>query len=103
MKCYMESALNDEFDPEGRQITIDEPDYYLGKYIYTSGENKPRYLGTMYINTSDELNGTGPDFYVNMHGVVANIYDVRALVDFYRLAGPRYAIINLGGFSTPTP
>lgn len=99
MKCYMQDALNDEFDPQERRITIDEPDNFLNKYIYTSAENKPKYLGTMYLQTSAEHNGTGVDFTVNMHGVSGNIYDIRALVDFYRIAGPRYEIINLSTFS----
>lgn len=97
MKCYMESALNDEFDPQERRITIDEPDVHLNKYIYTEAENKPKYLGTMYLRTSAELDGSGVDFTVNMNGAPGNIYDIRALIDFYKLAGPRYNVINLGG------
>ncbi|NLN33875.1 MAG: hypothetical protein GX159_09830 [Flavobacteriaceae bacterium] len=97
MKCYMESALNDEFDPQLRRITIDEPDIHLNKYIYTQSENKPKFLGTMYLRTSAELDGSGMDFTVNFNGASGNIYDIRALVDFYKMAGPRYNIINLAG------
>ena len=101
MKCHIQDALNDEFDPGERRITIDEPDTFLNKYIYTQAEAKPKYLGTMYLRTSDEL-GTGEfDFTVNMNNVYANIYDVRALVDFYRMAGPRYNVINYLTISGP--
>lgn len=100
MKCYMEAALNDEFDPQERRITIDEPDVHLNKYIYTEAENKPKYLGTMYLRTLAELDGSGMDFTVNFNGASGNIYDIRALVDFYKLAGPRYNIINLQNFTT---
>lgn len=100
MKCYMQEALNDEFDPQERRITIDEPDIFLNKYIYTNAEDKPKYLGTMYLRTSAELNNDGFDFTVNMNGATGNIYDIRALVDFYRIAGPRYNVINLPTFET---
>lgn len=92
MICYMEAALNDEFDPQQRRITIDEPEMYANRYIYTSGEQQPKYLGTMYLRSSVELAGGGVDFTVNMNGAVADLHDIRALVDFYKLAGPRYNI-----------
>lgn len=92
MICYMEAALNDEFDPAQRRIRIDEPEMYANRYIYTSGEQQPKYLGTMYLRSSAELEGGGFDFTVNMNGAVADIHDIRALVDFYKLAGPRYNI-----------
>lgn len=95
MICYLEAALNDEFDRIERKIRIDEPDIFPGKYIFTLGEQKPKYLGTMYIRTAAELGDTGVDFTVNMHGVSANIFDIRAQVDFYKLAGTRYNVINL--------
>ena len=96
MKCYLQSALNDEFDPQERRITIDEDDMFLNKYIFTSGEDKPKFLGTMFLRTSEEYEGTGEDFTVNMHLVKADKHDVEALIDFYKLDGPRYKIINFG-------
>ncbi|MBW7839223.1 MAG: hypothetical protein H3C36_06240 [Chitinophagaceae bacterium] len=102
MICYLQAALNDEFDPQLRRIVIEEPEVFANRYIYTSGELKPRYLGVMYLRTSEELGDTGVDFTVNMNGVFADIYDVRGLVDFYKLAGPRYKVINLTGWeATP--
>lgn len=102
MICYLQSALNDEFDPQLRRIVIEEPEIFANRYIYTSGEQKPRYLGVMYLRTSEEMGDTGVDFTVNMNGVFADIYDVKGLVDFYKLAGPRYKIINLTGWeATP--
>lgn len=100
MKCYMEKALNDEFDPQQRRITIDEGAVYDHNYIYTHAEDKPKFLGTMYLRTSGEYSDNGSDFTVNMHGVQANIYDIRALVDFYRIDGPRYRVINMYQFDT---
>lgn len=91
--CYMEAALNDSFDIQDRRITIDE-DLIEREYIYTSGENQPKYLGTKYIRNSWEFDDN-IDFIVNMHGVSADLFDVRALVDFYRLDGTRYKVINL--------
>lgn len=102
MKVYMQSALNDEFDPQLRRIVIDEPDLYLSKYIYTAVEAKPQYLGTLYLRTAAESSDTGLDFTVNMNMVQADKYDVAAMVDFYRLFGTRYNMINFG-LSIATP
>lgn len=101
MKVYMQAALNDEFDPQLRRIVIDEPDLE-GNYIYTAVENKPRYLSKMYLRTSWESSDSGFDFTVNMNMVQADKYDVAAMVDFYRLFGTRYNMINFG-LSVGTP
>ena len=95
MKCYLQAALNDEFDPEQRRITIDEPEIFTNKYIYTLGEAKPKYLGKMYLRTHAENSGNGIDFTVNMNGAVANIYDIRAFVDYYKMDGPKYRITGM--------
>lgn len=96
MKCYLQAALNDEFDPSERRITIEEPEYYASEYIFTQAENRPRFLGTKYLRPSVGSSGSGYDFTVNFNGVHGDIYDIRALVDFYRIAGPRYNVINRG-------
>ncbi|HUH35152.1 MAG TPA: hypothetical protein VL022_04900 [Moheibacter sp.] len=100
MKCYLQAALNDEFDPEKRRITIDEPEIFANKYIYTFGESKPKYLGKMYLRTHQENSGNGIDFTVNMNGAFANTYDIRALVDYYKMDGPKYKIIGMLTFET---
>ncbi len=100
----LENALNDSFDKEQRRIIIKRGNRYERQYIYTSAEQRPRYLGTMYIRTLDEFADTGVDFIILVPQDVwdANItidnvqgkrfYDIESLVDYYKLASKRYKI-----------
>ncbi len=102
--CYLRGALNDAFDVELRRIQITDGNRYKRQYIYTEGENKPKYLGTMYLHDDSVYGDTGVDFMVllpfdvwNEHRTEVGIgqfrfYKIEALVDFYRLAGKRYKI-----------
>ncbi len=94
--CYLEAVLNDKFDISERRIKIVEGDKYQRKYIYTEGEKKPKYLGTLYIRPSSDYGDDSFDFSVDMNGVSANIYDIEAQVKFYKLEGTRFNVINLG-------
>lgn len=95
--CYLETVLNDRFDTSERRIKIVEGDQYLRQYIYTSGEKlAPKYLGTLYIRPSSDFADKGFDFIIDMNGVSSDVYDIRAQVNFYKLEGTRFNIINLG-------
>ncbi|WP_285470311.1 hypothetical protein [Weeksella virosa] len=96
-KCYLQKVLNDQFDVSERRIRIVEGDLYDRKYIYTHGENKPLYLGVVYIRPSTDYADRGFDFTVDMGGVSADVYDIEALVRFYKLEGTRFNIINIPG------
>lgn len=98
--CYLRAVLNDEFDPQLRRVRIDDGAGAKPFYIYTEGENKPKWLNVEAVNKPIYLHGqaayagTGVDFYVH---VPADLnFDknkMRALIDFYRLASKRYEII----------
>lgn len=102
--CYLRKALNDEFDPIERRIKITDGNRYTPQYIYTEAEQKPKYLGTMYLRDNSVYGDTGVDFMVLLPFDVWNtqkteitigeyrFYDVEALVNFYRLASKRYKI-----------
>ncbi|UGU15223.1 hypothetical protein LS482_16240 [Sinomicrobium kalidii] len=94
--CYLRKALNDEFDPELRRIEIADGSRFRRNYIYTQAEQQPRYLGTMYLRPSSDYEDTGVDFIVLVPaGLIYDPYDMRALVDFYKLASKRYRIEEL--------
>ena len=93
--CYLEAALNDRFDVSERRIKIIEGDQYDRKYIYTEGEQKPKYLGTLFIRQSSDYSDDSFDFTIDMNNVSADFYDVEAQVKFYKLEGTRFNIINL--------
>jgi hypothetical protein len=93
--CYLRAALNDAFDADQRRIYITDGNKYTRKYIYTSAEQQPKYLGKIYLRQSEDYADTGVDFRVilpNGFDLNNNIYQLKALIDFYKLAGKRYKI-----------
>ena len=96
--CYLRGALNDVFDPDLRRIYIDGSGGNAEKtFIYTPAENQTKYLGTLYLRASLEFADNGADFLVFVpSGIVASqSFELRALIDFYKLAGKRYLIIEI--------
>lgn len=93
--CYLRAALNDRFDNQQRRIRIDEGNAFKRKYIYTDAEEKPTFLGTMYLYDDSDYADTGVDFIVVVPAdLLFSIYEMKSLVDFYRLASKRYKIIK---------
>lgn len=91
--CKLRKILNDTFDYQ-RRITIVDGLLKKPGYIYTDGENKPTWLGHMYIYTDEETDGTGIDFTVLIPGELKNYQiEIRALIDFYKLASKRFKIV----------
>jgi len=94
--CYFRAALNDRFDPDLRRIYIDEGTTSNTTYIYTPGEHRPKYIGTIYLYQALEVEG-GADFFVYVPSEIlaSQLYEIRALIDFYRLGGKRYLIVEI--------
>ena len=91
--CYLRKALNDRFDVAERRIRITDGNKYKRQYIYTLGEQKPKYLGVMYLRQNTDYADTGVDFIVLIPaGLNYNNYEMKALIDFYKLASKRYKI-----------
>lgn len=91
--CYLRGALNDRFDPSQRRIKITDGNRYKREYIYTDGEQKPRFLGIIYLRDDADYGDTGVDFIVEIpQGLIYNQFEMKYLVDFYKLASKRYKI-----------
>lgn len=91
--CYLRKALNDRFDVGQRRIKITDGNRYQRQYIYTRGEQKPKFLGKIYLYDRADYGDTGVDFIVLIpNNLVFNEYEMKALVDFYKLASKRYKI-----------
>ncbi|AUS07248.1 hypothetical protein C1A40_02865 [Tamlana carrageenivorans] len=96
--CYLRAALNDAFDVSARRIYIDGTGGNAQKtYVYTVGENQPKYLKTLYLHNALEFANTGADFIVYVPSSIAQSqgYELRALIDFYKVASKRYLIIEI--------
>lgn len=91
--CYLRKVLNDRFDISQRRIKIIDGNQFKRKYIYTDGEQKPQYLGVMFLRDDADYEDTSVDFIVQVPlKLVYNDYEMKALIDFYKLAGKRYKI-----------
>ena len=93
-RCKLRKVLNDKLDSTLRRIYIDDGTSYPRKYIYTPAEQKPVYLGKMYIRSNSEYQNTGVDFIVFVPTEIAEtqIHYLRYLINYYKLAGKRYRI-----------
>ena len=87
------SALNDKFDVSLRRIKITDGNRFQRQYIYTRGEQKPKFLGTIYLYERADYGDTGVDFIVLVpRGLLYNEFEMKYLIDFYKLASKRYKI-----------
>jgi len=95
--CYLRKVLNDQFDAIQRRIEITDGNRYQRIYIYTTGEQKPRFLGTMYLRPASDYADTGVDFIVLAPAELLdeNNFEMKYLIDYYKLASKRYKIERL--------
>lgn len=90
--CYLRKALNDAFDPSIRRIRIEEGNRFKRFYIYTRAEKQARYM-TAFLRQTEDYADTGVDFrIITPKGIGEGNYQMRALIDFYKLASKRYLI-----------
>ena len=91
--CYLRKVLNDEFDPQLRRIKIEDGKRNTRLYIYQRRAKRPVYLGKVFLYQRDNYIDGGVDFVVvlpkNLH---YDKYKLKALVNFYKLAGKRWTI-----------
>jgi hypothetical protein len=93
--CKLRAALNDRFDVSLRRIYINDGNKQQRQYIYTDGEQKPKFLGTIFIYDDADYDDTGIDFIVWISiDLIYNEFEMTALIEFYKLASKRYKIIT---------
>lgn len=93
--CYLRKVLNDVFDPDLRRIRITDGQKHDPKYIYTRGEQRPKYLGTMFLRRREDYISDGIDFRVIIpigFALQPVQHQMKATIDFYKLASKRYSI-----------
>ena len=92
--CSLRKVLNDQLDVSLRRIYINDGNAFPRKYIYTRAENKPVFIGKTFIYQNDEYTNTGVDFTVFVPSEIINteVFKLKALIEFYKLAGKRYKL-----------
>ncbi len=95
--AYLRKALNDRFDQGLRRIYIGDGNQFVRQYIYTHVEQKPKFLGTMFLHSRSDYGDTGVDFIVFVPNSIvdAQIYELKALIDFYKEGVKRYKIVKI--------
>jgi hypothetical protein len=85
--CKLRGALNSNFDPSLRRITITGGVIQQVLYVYTMAENKPQYL-PQYLNDID-----GYQFIVNIPQALSiNDASFRLFINTYKLPTTKYII-----------
>jgi hypothetical protein len=98
--CYLVGALNDSFDPVERRIFITDAGGNDIVPIYPDSDLNVVVLNTdtdvsMSLQTDSGYTGGNYDFKVNLpyRYTDATTYQIKSLIDFYKLAGKRYDLI----------
>lgn len=95
----LQNVLNDRFDNAERRIYIGDGLTKDRTYLYTRLEDKPEYLGAIYLHNRADYTDTGVDFIVWVPLAVPIIaedrIEMKALLNFYKLAGKRYQIYRI--------
>ncbi|MFJ1429478.1 hypothetical protein ACILE2_01570 [Capnocytophaga canimorsus] len=91
--CYLRKILNDNFDKKQRRIKILDGEQKGRLYLYPRSYNKSVYLGKIYLHQRGSYIDGGVDFIVQLpQGLNYDVHKLRAMIDFYKLAGKRYTI-----------
>ena len=90
----LRKVLNDALDVGSRRIYITDGNAFPRKYIYTRAENKPVFLGKLFIYQNSEYLNTGVDFivFVPQEVIDTKINELHSLIRKYKLASKRYQI-----------
>jgi hypothetical protein len=97
--CSLQKLLNDRFDISQRRIFITDGVFYNPIYIHTAGENINLYLYTasekrdisLYMDI--ETGSLTVDFFINVpFGLQFDVEEMKALIDYYKLASKTYKI-----------
>lgn len=96
----IEKVLNDEFDPIERRIYTLDTEGYEALFLQLDDDVEPVMLdtdaySTLLVHRDSNYTGSGFDCIVVLpyYFPASDIYRVKALIDYYRLAGIRYDII----------
>ena len=95
--CYLRALLNDTFDPIERRITIGDATKYEYVYFYPEGDDKSVIFGSILFPRNEFIGNNSAEFNVYVPIAIGINNDaelrMRSLLNYYKLASKRYAII----------
>ena len=95
-RCYLRGVLNDKCDPRQRRIYIGDMPELSDNHIYQPDENLDYFLDTMFLDLDFTQAGEMADFVVYVpQDIMDKINNIKAVLDFYTLAGKIYKIIAI--------
>lgn len=93
--CYLRKALNDLFDNNLRRIRIGDGNQFERQYIYTRAEQKPVYLGKMYLKDRSDYADTGVDFIVYVpNELLSDEIELENWINKFKKGVKRYKIVG---------
>ncbi|WP_157730233.1 hypothetical protein [Tenacibaculum jejuense] len=93
--CYLRKALNDQFDPVNREITLSDGNRFERIYIYTRAEETPLFLTKLTLNSRDDYSDTGVDYIVGIPNNLSNQEnEINALINRFNAATKRYKLVT---------
>lgn len=93
--CYLRGVLNDTFDNSERRIRIEDPYRNDFLILYQRPEMKQIDLGRELISRRDSVSAEQLDFVVKVPLTLKSVDNesrMRAVINFYKLAGKQYRI-----------
>lgn len=98
--CQIEAALNDELDMQLRRVRIVDAGDYEVKLVHRNSDQEPLMISSnvdpppVIIHQNAAYAGGNFDFIVEIPYAVDDekMYQIRAIVDRYKLAGKRYDV-----------
>lgn len=95
----IENVLNDRFDPIERRIYITDGLTKDRTYIYTRDENKPVFLGNIFLYNRGDYADTGVDYIVWVPNAIVisleEMYELRASVNKYKIDPKRFKVYRI--------
>lgn len=93
--CYLRGVLNDTFDNSERRIRIEDPYRNDFLILYQRPEMKQIDLGRELVSRRDSVSAEQLDFVVKVPLTLKSVDNesrMRAVINFYKLAGKQYRI-----------
>ncbi|WP_159244052.1 hypothetical protein [Tenacibaculum maritimum] len=94
--CYLRKALNELFDPDLERIRIGNSNQFNKDFIYTRAEQKPKYLGTIFLKNRSDFKNSGIHFIVYVPKDILSLkqIELESWINKFKKGVKKYKIIG---------